>query len=41
MTPIVEWDGPRLGQYDPVQDAQINGIFDKVLAGDRVCAKER
>jgi hypothetical protein len=41
VTPIVEWDGPRLGPYDPAQDAQINGIFDQVLAGDRVCAKER
>ena len=41
VTPIVEWGGPRLGPYDPVQDAQINGIFDQVLAGDRVCAKER
>jgi hypothetical protein len=41
VTPIVEWEGRRLGAYDPVRDAQINGIFDRVLGGDRVCAKER
>ena len=29
------------GAIRPVQDAQINRIFDQVLAGDRVCAKER
>ena len=41
VTPIVEWEGPRLGPYDPARDAQINAIFDQVLRGDRVCAKER
>jgi len=41
VTPIIEWEGPRLGPYDPVRDAQINAIFDQIIAGDRVCAKER
>jgi hypothetical protein len=41
VTPIVEWEGSRLGAYDPVRDGQINAIFDRILGGDRVCAKER
>jgi hypothetical protein len=41
VTPIVEWEGPRLGPYDPARDAEINAIFDRVLGGDRRCAKER
>jgi hypothetical protein len=41
VTPVLEWEGARLGPYDPVQDAQINAIFDQVMSGDRVCANER
>jgi hypothetical protein len=41
VMPIVRWEGPRLGAYNPVRDQQINRIFDGVLGGDRVCAKER
>lgn len=42
VTPIVEWEGARLGRYDPLQDAWINGVFDRVVGrGDRVCARER
>jgi len=41
VTPIVRWEGPRLGAYDPVADAAINAVFDRVMRGDRVCAKER
>lgn len=41
VTPVVSWEGPRLGPYDPAQDAQINQTFDQVLSGDAKCARER
>jgi hypothetical protein len=41
VTPIVSWEGPRLGPYDPAADALINARFDRIMRGDRVCAKER
>jgi len=41
VTPVVSWEGPRLGPYDPVGDAAINAVFDRVMTGDKVCAKER
>lgn len=41
VTPVIQWEGPRLGPYDPVEDAKTNAVFDQVMAGDRVCAVER
>ena len=41
VTPIVRWEGARLGAYDSVQDAAINRVFDDVLGGDQKCAAER
>ena len=41
VTPIVRWQGPRLGAYDAARDARINRVFDQVLGGDRRCAAER
>jgi hypothetical protein len=41
VTPIVGWEGSRLGSYDPAADAKINALFDRIMTGDRVCAKER
>jgi hypothetical protein len=41
VTPIVSWEGPRLGPYDPVVDAKVNAVFDQIMKGDKVCAKER
>jgi hypothetical protein len=41
VTPIVRWEGDRLGNYDPAKDTQINQTFDGMLAGDQKCAAER
>jgi hypothetical protein len=41
VTPIVRWEGDRLGNYDPAKDAQMNQTFDGMLAGDQKCAAER
>ncbi len=41
VTPVVRWEGARLGSYDPEADARINRTFDAVLGGDRACAPER
>ena len=40
-TPILRWEGARLGGYDGAKDAAINGVFDEVLAGDQKCSAER
>ena len=40
-TPVIRWEGARLGPYDRRRDAAINQIFDAVLAGDAKCALER
>ena len=41
VTPIVQWEGPGLGAFDPVRDAAYNLLFDTFLTGDRHCARER
>jgi hypothetical protein len=41
VTPVVRWEGARLGRYDRGQDVAINRIFDQVLGGDEKCAPER
>jgi hypothetical protein len=41
VTPVVQWEGPSLGPYDPTRDAAFNGIFDTYLAGDSACTNER
>ncbi len=41
VTPIVQWEGPGLGRYDAVRDQAFNSAFDRMLAGDRVCSRER
>ena len=41
VTPIVQWEGAGLGRYDPVRDQAFNSAFDRILAGDRVCSRER
>jgi hypothetical protein len=41
VTPVIRWEGARLGAYDRMRDAAINQIFDDVLAGDAKCAPER
>jgi hypothetical protein len=41
VTPVLRWEGARLGAYDRERDAAINRIFDEILAGDEKCAPER
>ena len=41
VTPIVRWEGRRLGPFDGARDAEINRVFDGVLGGDQHCARER
>jgi hypothetical protein len=41
VTPVLRWEGTRLGAYDRDRDAAINRIFDDILGGDEKCAPER
>ena len=41
VTPVVMWEGAGLGAYDASRDEQFNGLFDRLMAGDRICAGER
>jgi hypothetical protein len=41
VTPIVRWEGRRLGPYDPAADAVFNAMFDRIMVGDKFCARER
>jgi hypothetical protein len=41
VTPVLRWEGARLGVYDPAEDRVINRLFDQILAGDAQCAVER
>lgn len=41
VTPDLQWEGPRLGQYEPAKDEEVNRVFDEILAGDQKCAPER
>lgn len=40
-TPVLRWEGSRLGAYNAVRDAEINRTFDEVLGADKKCAPER
>ncbi len=38
VTPVIQWEGPALGSYDPQQDASFDALFDRIVgADDRVC----
>ena len=42
VTPVIQWEGPALGRYDPTRDAQFNALFDRIVGpDDRVCVPER
>lgn len=41
VTPVIQWEGPGLGPYDRVSDHGINTVFDEVMNGDAICARER
>ena len=31
MTPVIQWEGPGLGAYDPAKDEQDNLLFDRFV----------
>ena len=42
VTPVVQWEVPSLGRYDPQRDAHFNALFDRLVGpDDRVCTAER
>ena len=42
VTPVLQWEGPALGNYEPRQDAIFNAAFDRLVGpDDRVCVLER
>lgn len=42
VTPVIQWEGPALGRYDPGKDKQFNALFDQIVGpDDRVCIPER
>lgn len=47
VTPIVVWEGQGLHRFDPSNPADVadddraNATFDQVMAGDRICVRER
>jgi hypothetical protein len=41
VTPIVQWEGARLGPFDSIRHLEARNLFDQILGGDRHCAPER
>ncbi len=42
VTPVIQWEGPALGRYDPELDRRFNALFDRIVGpDDRVCRPER
>jgi hypothetical protein len=41
VTPVATWEDSGLGQYDAARDAALDPTFDRIMAGDAVCAAER
>jgi hypothetical protein len=41
VLPVMQVELPGLGQADRGRDEEFNSIFDRVMAGDRICAPER
>jgi hypothetical protein len=41
VLPVMQVEVPGLGEGDRSRDAEFNSAFDKVMAGDRICAGER
>jgi hypothetical protein len=41
VTPIVQWEGPGLTEADRPRDPELDALFDRIMAGDRICAHER
>ena len=40
VTPVLMWEGAGLPPYKTVE-ARANASFDRIMAGDRICARER
>lgn len=41
VMPVMQVEVPGLGDNDRSRDAEFDAVFDKVMAGDRICAGER
>jgi len=42
VTPVLQWEGKGLGDYDARQDSVFNALFDKLVGpNDKVCVPER
>jgi hypothetical protein len=41
VTPVIQWEGTGAGRFDAARDAQLDALFDRLMAGDRICAGER
>ena len=41
VMPVMQVEVPGLADSDRSRDAEFNSVFDKVMAGDRICAGER
>jgi hypothetical protein len=41
VTPIVQWEGAKLGSFNASVNAQATSMFDQILGGDAHCAPER
>jgi hypothetical protein len=41
VTPVITWEGPGLSEQDKARDGDFDALFDRVMAGDGICASER
>jgi hypothetical protein len=41
VTPVLQVEVPGLSAVDRARDGDFNAIFDRVMARDRICARER
>jgi hypothetical protein len=41
VTPVLQVEVPGLRSFDRSRDAELNATFDRVMAGDSICARER
>jgi hypothetical protein len=41
VTPVLQVEVPGLKAFDRSRDAELNATFDRVMAGDSICARER
>ena len=41
VTPVLRWEGRGLTNADKANDGEFNERFDRIMAGDKICAPER